>query len=149
MIRIGLLGASRVSGYAVIEPAAGVEGVEVSAVAARDVSRARIFAEANGIPNVAADYDALVTSDAVDLVYNGLPPAGHARWSIAALEAGKHVLCEKPFALNAEEARAMVEKVAKETWIPKGEIETVARRPGFEGCASVFSLRQVCDRAVV
>ncbi len=109
MIRIGLLGASRVSAYAVIEPAAGIEGIAVSAVAARDVSRAEVFAEANGIPQVEADYEALVTSDAVDLVYNGLPPAAHARWSIAALEAGKHVLCEKPFAMNAREAGAMVE----------------------------------------
>lgn len=108
MIRIGLLGASRVSLYAVIEPAMAVEGVSIDAVAARDPARAATFATENGIPQVAADYDALVANDAIDLVYNGLPPAGHAHWTIAALEAGKHVLCEKPFAMNAEEARAMV-----------------------------------------
>lgn len=108
MIRIGLLGASRVSRYAIIEPATAADGVAVSAVAARDPARAETFAMENGIPQVVADYDALVASDAVDLVYNGLPPAGHAHWTIAALEAGKHVLCEKPFAMNAEEARAMV-----------------------------------------
>lgn len=109
MIRIGLLGASRVSRYAVIEPAAGVEGVVVSVVAARDPARADVFAEENGIPHVAADYEALVSSDAVDVVYNGLPPSGHARWTIAALEAGKHVLCEKPFSMDAGEAQAMVD----------------------------------------
>lgn len=109
MIRIGLLGASRVSRYAVIEPAATVEGIGVSAVAARDAARAASFAAENGIPVVAADYEALLVSDEVDLVYNGLPPAGHARWTIAALEAGKHVLCEKPFAMNAAEAQAMVD----------------------------------------
>ena len=80
----------------------------VSTVAARDAARAALFAEENGIPHVVPDYEALVTSDAVDVVYNGLPPSGHARWSIAALEAGKHVLCEKPFALDAGEAREMV-----------------------------------------
>ena len=84
------------------------EGVAVIAVAARDPARAASFASENGIPQVAADYGALVASDAVDLVYNGLPPSGHAQWTIAALEAGKHVLCEKPFAMNADEARAMV-----------------------------------------
>ena len=109
MIRIGLLGASRVSRYAVIEPAATIEGIGVSAVAARDAARAASFAAENGIPVVAADYEALLASDEVDLVYNGLPPAGHARWTIAALEAGKHVLCEKPFAMNAAEAQAMVD----------------------------------------
>jgi predicted dehydrogenase len=113
MIRIGLLGASRVSRYAVIEPAATIEGVEVHAVAARDAARAASFAEELGIPHVAADYGALLASDAIDLVYNGLPPSGHAHWTIAALEAGKHVLCEKPFAMNAEEAQAMVDAAAR------------------------------------
>jgi predicted dehydrogenase len=109
MIRIGLLGASRVSRYAIIEPAGVVEGVRVSSVAARDPARAAVFARENEIPNVEADYEALVTSDAVDLVYNGLPPSSHAHWTIAALEAGKHVLCEKPFAKNAGEAQEMVD----------------------------------------
>ncbi len=85
-----------------------IEGVEVSAVAAREPARAATFAEENGIAHVEKDYAALVASSNVDLVYNGLPPSGHARWTIAALEAGKPVLCEKPFAMNAGEARAMV-----------------------------------------
>ena len=113
MIRIGLLGASRVSRYAVIEPAANIDGIEVYAVAARDAARAASFAEELAIPHVAADYEALLASDAVDLVYNGLPPSGHAHWTIAALEAGKHVLCEKPFAMNAAEARAMVDSAER------------------------------------
>ena len=75
MIRIGLLGASRVSRYAVIEPAATIDGIEVHAVAARDAARAASFAAENGIPNVAADYAALLAGDEVDLVYNGLPPS--------------------------------------------------------------------------
>ena len=109
MIRIGLLGASRVSRYALIEPAATIADVAVSVVAAREAERAATLAEENGIPVVARDYEALVRSDSVDLVYNGLPPSAHARWTIAALEAGKHVLCEKPFAMNAAEATAMVD----------------------------------------
>lgn len=86
-----------------------MEGVQVGSVAARDPDRAAIFAEEHEIPHIEADYGALVSSDAVDVVYNGLPPGSHASWTIAALEAGKHVLCEKPFAMNAGEAQAMVD----------------------------------------
>ena len=109
MIRIGLLGASRISRGAVIAPATHVDGVEVSSVAARKPDRAAEFAAEHGIPNVERNYHTLIHSDKVDLIYNGLPPSEHAKWSIAALEAGKHVLCEKPFAMNAAEARAMVD----------------------------------------
>lgn len=108
MIRIGLLGASRIAVTAVIGPAAARDDVTVTAVAARDPARARAYADTHGIPHVAADYAALIAREDVDLVYNGLPPAGHAEWTIAALAAGKPVLCEKPFARNAAEARAMV-----------------------------------------
>ena len=113
-IRIGLLGASRIAPGAVIAPAAEIEGVAVSCVAARQQERARAFAEEHRIPKVETDYAALVASDKVDLVYNGLPPSEHAKWSIAALKAGKHVLCEKPFAMNAAEAQSMIE-AAQET----------------------------------
>jgi predicted dehydrogenase len=78
-------------------------------VAARDPERAKAYAAEHGIAAVAADYDALIARDDVDVVYNALPPAGHVAWTIAALESGKAVLCEKPFARNAIEARAMVE----------------------------------------
>ena len=81
----------------------------VTAVAARDPERARGYAAEHGVPFVSDDYETLVRREDIDLVYNALPPAGHKRWTLAALEAGKHVLCEKPFARNAGEARAMVE----------------------------------------
>jgi predicted dehydrogenase len=107
-IRIGLLGASRIAPPAVIAPAKAHDGFEVVAVAARDPERAKAYAAEHGIPNVSPDYASLVTRDDVDVVYNALPPAGHAKWTIAALEAGKAVLCEKPFARNEADAEAMV-----------------------------------------
>lgn len=107
--RIGLLSASRIARSAVIAPARETGDFVVMAVAARDSARARAYAEEHGIAAVAEDYGALIARDDVDVVYNALPPAGHAPWTIAALEAGKAVLCEKPFALNAAEARAMAE----------------------------------------
>lgn len=117
IFRIGLLGASRIAPTAVIGPARAGNGFEISTVASRDRDRAGAYAREHRIPAVADDYGALVARDDVDLVYNALPPAGHARWTIAALEAGKAVLCEKPFAMNAEEARAMVETARREKLI--------------------------------
>jgi predicted dehydrogenase len=107
-LRIGLLGASRIAPKATIEPAAARDDVRVVAVAARDPGRAQAFAQAHGIGGVASSYAELVTRDDVDLVYNALPPAAHLEWTVAALEGGKAVLCEKPFARNAGEAATMV-----------------------------------------
>ncbi|HEY2051968.1 MAG TPA: Gfo/Idh/MocA family oxidoreductase [Caulobacteraceae bacterium] len=112
-IRIGLLGASRIAPPAVIEPARQDGRFVVTAVAARDPDRARAYAQTHGVAVAAADYGELIHRDDVDVVYNGLPPAGHAEWSIAALEAGKAVLCEKPFARDASDARAMVEAATR------------------------------------
>lgn len=108
MMRIGLLGASRISRGAVIAPANDIDGVQVASVAARSATRAEQFAAEHGIPDVEPDYAALINSPSVDLVYNGLPPSEHKAWTIAALNAGKHVLCEKPFAMDALEADDMV-----------------------------------------
>lgn len=109
MLRIGLLGASKIAPVAVIAPAAAREDVEIVAVAARDPHRAAEYAKAHGIPHVAADYGDLVARVDVDLVYNALPPAAHLECTMAALEGGKAVLCEKPFAMDAGEARTMAE----------------------------------------
>ena len=93
MLRIGLLGASRIAPGAVIAPAAKRQDVTITAVAARDPARARDYAKTHGIAGVADDYAALIARDDVDMVYNGLPPSGHLEWTLKALEAGKAVLC--------------------------------------------------------
>jgi predicted dehydrogenase len=112
VFRIGLLGASRIAPPAVITPARDNPDFEVTVVAARDPARASAYAAEHGIPQVAADYAALVTHPDVDVVYNALPPVGHLEWTLLALANGKAVLCEKPFAMNAAEARAMVDAAA-------------------------------------
>lgn len=111
-IRIGLLGASRIAVPAIVMPAETNTRVEVTAVAASNPERANAYAAEHGIPCVEAGYAALVESREVDLVYNALPPRDHLEWSLAALQAGKHVLCEKPFSMNATEAATMVGKAA-------------------------------------
>ncbi|MGC9954633.1 MAG: Gfo/Idh/MocA family oxidoreductase [Rhizomicrobium sp.] len=112
IIRIGILGAARIAPKAVIGPARDNPEFQVVAVAARDKDRAKAFAAENGIPFVADSYSALIARNDVDLVYVALPPAGHALWSVAAVKSGKAVLCEKPFAMNAAEARTMVAAAA-------------------------------------
>jgi predicted dehydrogenase len=107
-VRIGILGAARIAPKALIDPARVVGGVEVAAVAARDLGRAQAFAAAHRIPTVHGSYAELIADPELDAVYVALPASEHAQWSIAALEAGRHVLCEKPFALNAGEAEQMV-----------------------------------------
>ncbi|MCB0961984.1 MAG: Gfo/Idh/MocA family oxidoreductase, partial [Acidimicrobiales bacterium] len=88
-----------------VKPAADHPDVEVVAVAARDRSKADGFASKHGIGRVHDSYEALVADPEVDAVYNPLPNGLHGHWTVAALEAGKHVLCEKPFTANAAEAR--------------------------------------------
>ena len=106
-LRIGALGAARITPLALVRPARSVPGVEVLAVAARDEGRARRFAARHGIPRVATGYAELLADPEIDAVYNPLPNSLHCEWTIRALEAGKHVLCEKPLASNADEARRM------------------------------------------
>ncbi|MEZ0076525.1 putative dehydrogenase [Planotetraspora sp. GP83] len=112
-VRIGTLGAARITPAALVRPARLVPGVEVAAVAARDRSRAAAFAAKHGIPVVHDSYEALVADPSIDAVYNPLPNALHAEWTLRALEAGKHVLCEKPFASNEAEARTVAEATDK------------------------------------
>ena len=109
MLRFGCLGAAKIAPKALIEPVRRRDDVDVVALAARDAGRAFAFAQAHRIQNIAESYNALIGRDDVDAVYNALPPSRHAELTIKALEAGKHVLCEKPLAMNAGEAGQMAE----------------------------------------
>lgn len=105
-LRIGVLSTANIARHFV----AGVQGsgkVEVVAVASRDLGTAQGFAERNRIARALGSYDALFADPAIEAVYNPLPNSMHAEWTIRALEAGKHVLCEKPIAVTSADARAM------------------------------------------
>jgi predicted dehydrogenase len=108
-----VLGAARIAPSALIKPAKDNADVVVAAVAARDGSRARAFAAKHGIPHVHESYEALLADPDIDAVYNPLPNGLHGKWTRAALDAGKHVLCEKPFTANADEAREIADLAAK------------------------------------
>lgn len=107
-LRIGILGAANIARQFI----AGVRPsstVSVLAVGSRDPAKAAAFADETGIPRRYGSYAALLADHDIDAVYNPLPNSLHAQWSIRAMEAGKHVLCEKPIAVTAAEARTMFE----------------------------------------
>jgi predicted dehydrogenase len=112
MVNVGILGAATIAPAALLKPALRTGRVQVTAVAARDPEKAAAFAQKHKIPRVHATYEALLDDDAIDAVYIPLPNGLHGHWTIAALHAGKHVLCEKPFTANADEARSVAEAAA-------------------------------------
>jgi predicted dehydrogenase len=107
-LRIGVLGASRIAESGIIGPATEL-GHRLVAVAARDRSRAEVFAEKYGVERVLDDYQAVIDDPEVDIVYNPLANSLHAPWNLAAIAAGKPVLSEKPFARDESEARLVAE----------------------------------------
>ncbi len=109
-----MLGAARIVPLALVQPAVETPDIQVAAIAARDPERARRIAAKYGIARVHDSYSALLGDKEIDAVYIPLPNGLHGQWTIAALNAGKHVLCEKPFTANAEEAEAVAE-VARRT----------------------------------
>lgn len=111
-VRIGIVGAARIAPMALIKPARACDDVSVAAVAARDVARARDFATKHGIDTAYGSYDELIADRDLDAVYIPLPNGLHGRWIRAAIDAGKHVLCEKPFTANEAEAVDIAERAA-------------------------------------
>ncbi len=108
VVRIGVLGAAKISAQALFAPVADVEGVEVVAIAARDRGRAEAQAAEHGIHHVHERYEDVIADPGVDAIYNPLPISGHLRWGLAALAGGKHLLGEKPLTENADQARRLV-----------------------------------------
>jgi predicted dehydrogenase len=107
MIRFGVLGTARVVPYGLLAPAKVAPGVKVSGIASRTPQKAEAFAARHGIRLSFGSYEALLESSEIDAVYIALPPSLHYEWARRAIEAGKHVLCEKPLAENAQLAQEL------------------------------------------
>ena len=102
MIRFGILSTARINRL-VLAGARESDRVEVAAVASRDLARAEAYAREWGIERAYGSYEELLADPDLDAVYNPLPNSLHVEWSIQALEAGKHVLCEKPLSRRPED----------------------------------------------
>lgn len=105
-LRIGILGAANIARQ-FISAVAPSQLVRVTAVASRDPGKAEAFAKETGVGRALGSYEELLADSAIDAIYNPLPNILHAEWSIRAVDAGKHVLCEKPLTTTAANARAM------------------------------------------
>lgn len=107
-LRWGILSTARINDEVI--PAFGsIDMASLDAVASRDLDRARRYADSRGIPRFYGSYDELISDPELDCIYISVPNAMHAQWTKKALEAGKHVLCEKPLTPTAEEAKRLFE----------------------------------------
>ncbi|KAG0308578.1 hypothetical protein BGZ98_007557 [Dissophora globulifera] len=106
-LRIGILGAANIGPNALINPAKRNRSIVVVSVAARDEKKAKDYAAKHGIPTTHPSYDALIDDPNIDCIYNPLPNGLHYEWTKKALEAGKHVLLEKPAASNAAQTKLL------------------------------------------
>ncbi len=109
MLRWGILSTAKIGIELVIPAIIDAEDSVVTAIASRDAARAQPIADRFGIPHVFGSYDAMLASDVIDAVYIPLPTSQHIEWAIKAADAGKHVLVEKPIALNADEIDAVID----------------------------------------
>jgi predicted dehydrogenase len=109
MFRWGVLSTAKIAREQLLPAMADAENGVVSAIASRDLTNARALADRFGAPHAFGSYEELLASDTVDGVYIPLPTSQHVEWTLKAAEAGKHVLCEKPIALNAKEIDQLIE----------------------------------------
>lgn len=111
-MRVGFLGAGNISSQ-MAATIAQMDDVENFAVAARDIDRARAFAKRWSFARAYGSYDELLADPDVELVYVALPHSHHHSWTLKAIDAGHHVLCEKAFAANEQQAREMIDAARK------------------------------------
>src|SRR5436190_13353699 len=108
-VRWGVLSTARIATNHVIPALQAADHAQVTAIASRQMERATSVAESLGVRKAHGSYDELLRDPEVDAVYIPLPNDQHVAWSLRALAAGKHVLCEKPLALTAREAQSLVD----------------------------------------
>ena len=108
MLRFGILSTAKIGRELVVPAIQDAENCVVTAIASRDLAKARAMADRFSVPHAFGSYEALLASDLIDAVYIPLPTAQHVEWAIKAADAGKHVLCEKPIALKASEIDAVI-----------------------------------------
>ncbi len=130
-IRWGILGTAGIAEGCTIPAMLKAEGCELYAIAGRDEKKVKHFQKTYGFANAYIGYDSLLQDKEVQAVYIPLPNALHHQWVMRAIEAGKHVLCEKPIALNAKEAEAMFQ-AAKERGVVLAEAYAYLHSPYIE-----------------
>lgn len=108
MLRFGILSTAKIGRDIVVLSLQDADNCVVTAVASRDLAKARDMADRFSVPHAFGSYEEMLASDVIDAVYIPLPTSQHVEWSIKAADAGKHVLCEKPIALKADDIDALI-----------------------------------------
>ncbi len=112
-VRWGVISTANIGTMKVLPGMARSERCKIDAISSRDLGKAKKAARKLGIPKAYGSYEALLADPEIDAVYNPLPNHLHVDWSIKALEAGKHVLCEKPLGLDTKDAQRLVDAAAE------------------------------------
>src|SRR5690349_3414459 len=112
-VRWGILSTAKIGVEKVIPGMQRTASCEIVAIASREIEKAKVAAHKLNIPKSYGSYEELLQDGEIDAIYNPLPNHLHVPLSIAALEAGKHVLCEKPIALSAAEGQKLVDAAAQ------------------------------------
>ena len=108
MLRFGILSTAKIGQQAVVPAIQDAENCVVTAIASRDLARSRAMADRFSVPHAFGSYEEMLASDTIDAVYIPLPTSQHVEWTIKAADAGKHVLCEKPISLKADEIDQLI-----------------------------------------
>lgn len=108
MLRFGILSTAKIGRELVVPAIQDAENAVVTAVASRDLAKARTMADRFSVPHAFGSYEEMLESNVIDAVYIPLPTSQHVEWTIKAADAGKHVLCEKPISLNASEIDSLI-----------------------------------------
>jgi Predicted dehydrogenases and related proteins len=147
-VRWGILGAANIAVAKVIPAMRQSDRIEVVAIASRSESKAQDAASRLSIPRAYGSYDELIADPEVEAIYNPLPNHLHVPWSIRAAEAGKHVLCEKPIALSADEARQLRD-ARDRTGVQIGEAFMVRTHPQWLGVREIVRSGRLGDLRLI
>ncbi|REE78929.1 putative dehydrogenase [Paenibacillus taihuensis] len=141
-LRWGVIGCAGIAVHQVIPGIKLSETGEVKAIASRDLAKAEETAAKLGIPKAYGSYEEILADSELDAIYIPLPNHLHMEWSIRAMEAGKHVLCEKPIALNAEEAQRMAD-AAKKNGVHLAEAFMYRQHPRYKAIAEIIASGEI------
>ena len=141
-LRWGILSTADIARTKVVPGMRSARRCDIVAIASREAGRADTVAAELGIPRAHASYQALLADPEVDAVYIPLPNHLHAEWSIAAARAGKHVLCEKPLALTADDAQRMIE-VASAEGVTLMEAFMYRLHPSWQAVAEIVASGEI------
>jgi xylose dehydrogenase (NAD/NADP) len=141
-IRWGILGCANIAIKAVIPAIQKSKSGESVAIASRDIKKAQEVANELGIEQAYGSYEALLDDETIDAIYIPLPNHLHKEWTMKAAEAGKHVLCEKPLALNQLEAQEMVEKCLQ-AGVRLGEAFMYRHHPRYERIKEIIQSGEI------